>query len=209
MKKLFSFIFATMLVGQVWAYDYDFQSGSLYYKITSTASYQAEVTFPNLKMGDYYSGKTKPTGDLTIPQTVSGTNNNTYTVTSIGIYAFRGCDGLTSVTIPNTVITIGSAAFYNCSSLTSVTIPNSVTSIGANAFDGCGSLTYNEYDNAYYLGNTENPYLCLIKAKSEDITSCEINKNCKFIQNSAFSGCSSLTSIEIPNSVTSVGSNAA
>ncbi len=43
------------------------------------------------------------------------------------------CDGLTSVTIPNSVTSIGDEAFYDCTSLTNVTIPNSVTSIG----DGC------------------------------------------------------------------------
>ena len=45
-------------------------------------------------------------------------------------YAFSGCTGLTSVTIPESVTSIGNSAFYNCSSLASVTIPDSVTSIG-------------------------------------------------------------------------------
>ena len=62
-------------------------------------------------------------------------------VTSIGDYAFAGCDGLTSVTIGNSVTSIGRNAFANCSGLTSVTIPNSVTSIGGSAFSGCSGLT--------------------------------------------------------------------
>ena len=126
-------------------------------------------------------------------------------VTSIGSSAFSGCSSLTSITIENGVTSIGNWAFSDCSSLTSVTIGNSVTSIGDYAFSGCSSLVYNEYDNGLYLGNEQNKYLLLIKAKSTDITSCTINENCKFIYPHAFYGCSSLTIIIIPDSVTSIG----
>jgi hypothetical protein len=69
-------------------------------------------------------------------------------VTSIGDYAFAGCYGLTSATIPNSVMSIGSNAFYYCTGLTSVTIPASVTGIGRSAFLYCRDLT-----KAYFLGN--------------------------------------------------------
>ncbi|MBO7271987.1 MAG: leucine-rich repeat domain-containing protein, partial [Bacteroidaceae bacterium] len=65
----------------------------------------------------------------------------TYSVTSIGDNAFRGCSGLTSVVIPNSVTSIGVRAFSGCSGLTSIEIPNSVTSIESFAFDGCSGLT--------------------------------------------------------------------
>ena len=61
-------------------------------------------------------------------------------VTSIGYEAFRGCTGLTSITIPDSVTSIGDWAFTSCSGLTSVTIPDSVTSIGNSAFYDCYSL---------------------------------------------------------------------
>ena len=115
---------------------------------------------------------------------------------------------LTEVVIPEGVTSIPYTAFARINSITSVIIPNSVTSIGYGAFSGCTSLQYNEYDTAYYLGNESNPYLLLIKAKSQDITSCEINENCKFIGSSAFNGCEYLTSISIPDSVISIGSYA-
>lgn len=61
--------------------------------------------------------------------------------TVIGDYAFEGCTGLTSITIPDSVTSIGDDAFNGCTSLTSITIPNSITSITDGAFYGCASLT--------------------------------------------------------------------
>ena len=62
-------------------------------------------------------------------------------ITKIGERAFRDCDSLISVTIPNSVTTIGVEAFSDCSNLTSITIPDSVTTIGSSAFAWCKSLT--------------------------------------------------------------------
>ena len=122
----------------------------------------------------------------------------------IGSSAFWCCRSLTSVTIPNSVTSIGSSAFWCCSSLTSIEIPNSVTSIGEAPFYGCDSLTYNTKDGLKYLGNSSNPYLYLADAESTSITTANIDDNCKLI-GPAFSGCSSLTCIQIPNSVTCIG----
>ena len=118
-------------------------------------------------------------------------------VTSIGDWAFKDCTGLTKVTIGNGVTSIGNLAFGNCTGLTSVTIPDSVIYIGSYAFLGCNSLVYNNYDNAYYLGNATNKYVALVKASSTSITSCIINDNCKVVVESAFSYCDGLTSIVV------------
>ena len=59
----------------------------------------------------------------------------------LGYYAFYGCSGLTSLTIPSGVTSIGNYAFEGCSGLTSLTIPSGVTSIGNYAFNGCSGLT--------------------------------------------------------------------
>ena len=111
----------------------------------------------------------------------------------------------TRFTIPSSVTTIGNYAFVLCDNLTNIVIPNSVTSIGDSAFESCSNIMYNEYDNAYYLGNDKNPHLILIKAKSTDITSCEINGNTKCINGSAFGMCTNLMSVVIPNSVNFIG----
>ena len=58
-------------------------------------------------------------------------------MTIIGDYAFGGCRGLTSVTIPNRLKSIGVGVFYSCTGLTSVTIPGSVTKINKEAFGRC------------------------------------------------------------------------
>ncbi len=105
------------------------------------------------------------------------------------------------------VTSIGDSAFEDCESLASVVIPNSVTSIGDWAFYGCSSLQYNVEGNLKYLGNTTNPYLYLAYGNYYT-TSATINSDCKFIGDSAFSGCSLLEAIEIPNSVTSIGNYA-
>ena len=59
----------------------------------------------------------------------------------LGDYAFLGCSGLTSLTIPFGVTSIGNQTFDGCSGLTSLTIPSSVTSIGHAVFRGCSGLT--------------------------------------------------------------------
>ena len=130
-------------------------------------------------------------------------------VTSIGDCAFYGCAKITSIEIPNGVTEIGEAAFSDCSSLTSLTIPNSVTEIGADAFSNCSSLEYYQSDNSLYLGNDQNPYLVLKRAKGQNTTPFTINENTRFIYDSAFSYYfDSFESIKIPNSVTQIGADA-
>ena len=79
-------------------------------------------------------------------------------MTTIDDYAFEGCTGLTSVTIPNSVTTIGRSAFYNCSSLTNVIIGSSVTTIDDYAFNRCSNLetlTIVDGSSDLNLGNNE------------------------------------------------------
>ena len=127
-------LFLLVVMLPVTAKAYSFQVNGIYYNKSGT---NATVTYQSYSNGTYTSDYT---GNVTIPKSVTY-NGTTYSVTSIGDYAFRNCRGLTSVTIPNSVTSIGSWAFDGCSGLTSVTIPNSVTSIGNEAFHGCSALT--------------------------------------------------------------------
>ncbi len=145
-------------------------------------------------------------GEITIPSTLGRR-----LVTGIGDYAFYGCSGLTSVTIPSSVTSIGEGAFRGCSGLTSVTIPSSVTSIGYTAFSGCSGFTsfVVEEDNPEY--SARNNMLCSKDGKTliAGVNGDVVIPDCvTIIGDYAFFGCGELTSVTIPTSVTSIGDSA-
>ena len=119
-------------------------------------------------------------------------------VTSIKNGAFYGCSGLGGVTIPDSVTSIGDYPFYNCKNLKSVIIGNSVTSIGSNAFFGCLSLT------SVTIGNSVTSIGAQAFGVCSSLTSITIPDSVTSIGNSAFRNCSSLKSITIPDSVTCI-----
>ena len=170
-------------------------------------------------------------GSITIPSALGGC-----LVTAIGDNAFKGCQGLTSVTIPESVTTIGKEAFGFCKRLTSMTIPRAVTSIGysafvycdalasvtilsrklmleTNPFKGCRNLT------TWILPGGDFPFVSqgvfLLSKDGKTLLAGPAAKGdvtipygVTRIGESAFSFCERLTSVTIPRSVTKIDSHA-
>ena len=117
-------------------------------------------------------------------------------IKSIKDWTFQNCLSLTSIKIPNSTTCIRWYAFQDCVALTSIEIPNSVTSIQIYAFSGCSSLPV--IDNLRYADTY------LVEAVDKSLSRYKIKDGTRWIGNSAFSDCHHLTSIVIPNSVTSI-----
>ena len=172
------------------AYAQKFQSGDLYYNITSnTSPYTVEVTYQDDTSANY-SGLTT----VVIPSTVIY-EGQTYSVTKIGDLSFYECSSLNSVTIPESVTRLGQEVFAY-SGLSSMTMSTSVDSVGLGAFHETPWFN-NLPDGMVYINNVLYTY----KGTMPDNTSLVVADGTVAISNAAFEGCSGLTSITIAESV--------
>lgn len=170
--------------------------GDLYYYLYPDGT--AEV----IKDQDINHSYLNPYPDITalnVPASVSY-EDNTYVVSKIGSQAFKWCQNLTTVTLPNTIEKIAEDAFYQ-SSISAISIPNSVRTIGSSAFGGCANLASANLPSDLI---TINYGLFLGCSK---LTSINIPEHVKTIGGSAFS-MTGITTLELPEGLVQIGVNA-
>lgn len=136
-------------------------------------------------------------GSVVIPKDVYYMGR-TLEVTSIGEYAFMGCD-LTSITLPSSIKSIGTAAFGNCNKLLYISIPDGVELIGNGAFLNCSGLTF------ITIPRNVTKIATATFSGCRGLDSVTILGNVTKIGERAFEDCNSLTNITIPSSVKSIG----
>jgi|GEM_PF-2295788 len=130
-------------------------------------------------------------------------------VTSVGQLAFAGCIVLERINLSPNMTTIPIGAFYLCMALESLEIPAKVTSIGSQAFIGCESLINITVAN----GNTtfKADANCLIRISNNSlILGCKTSVIPNYVTSigAAAFATSNIISVEIPASVTDIGTGA-
>ena len=125
-------------------------------------------------------------------------------------YMLSGIDdkSIESITIPDKyknkdVIGIRNDVFLECTNLKNISLPSTLESISSGLFNKT-KIEYNEYNDGYYLGNENNPYLYLMKYNN--VESTKIHDGTKIICDNVFKDFK-LNNIELNNSLYKISYN--
>ncbi len=155
--------------------------------------------------------KEEAIGDVVIPETLGECP-----VTEISLYSFAGCEGITSVSMPDSVRKIGQAAFSDCTALTKITIGSGVTEILNNAFFGCTSLAEVKVsaDNKVYVSD-ENGVLynkdkteLLVYPAANSAKIYTVAENVEAIADNTFAGSKNVVTVVMGDNIKTIGNNA-
>lgn len=138
---------------------------------------------------------------LYCPKNFSGIYRVAEEVKRIGKSAFRNCNQLTEIVLPEGLEVIGDTAFYGCTQLKQISLPKSVSQIGAYAYKGCPLQGTLDLMNIKDIG--EGAF-----EGCTGLTSVVLPENLLRIEASLFQGCTGLTVVNIPQCVTAIGISA-
>lgn len=146
-------------------------------------------------IGYNVAGLNRPSAtNINVPSKVNG-----LPVTGIAANAFYECEGIVSVTLPDTVRKIGELAFYHCISLESVEFGNGLEIIDEYAFNECFALkSVTLPKSVKSIGECAFVYC-------QSLETLVLNDGLTSIGDCAFGGCASLKNFNMPDSVTSIG----
>ena len=122
---------------------------------------------------------------------------------TIGRRAFKSCIKLQNIELPSGVKTIDEDAFYSCKNLVNFTIPKTVTTIGESVFSNCSELKTMTFAQDGEVKDI--PVRAFYKC--EKLESIALPTKLITISNQAFESCIALTSINLPNTLTTIGEN--
>lgn len=117
------------------------------------------------------------------------------------IYGEKFNKDITKVLLPNSVEKIYEGAFAGCTALSEINIPSSITFIGKGAFDNT-AIYNNCTEELLYIDNW------LVAYKSDNLGDIAIKEGTKGIANTLFAGCTHLTGVEFPNSISEIENEA-
>ena len=182
--------------------DHDFTKGNC--AICGREPYSQGLAYKLSTDGSYYSVTgidTCTDTDIYIPEFVEG-----IPVRTIAGKAFYDNSHITKIVIPDGVKTIEGNAIWNCSALTTLVLPETLTTIASNGIGNCAKLNYTvTEDGCKYLGTATNEYFILMDVQDNLAIEITIHPDTTMIYSSAFSKCTKMTSVSIPENVWYIG----